>query len=55
MKCPGKRRHTSERSAIAAAIRLSRGNRPLRVYRCPLCKGWHLTKQEKRGRRDELD
>lgn len=47
-KCPGKRRHTSQRAAIAAAIRLSRNNVPLRVYRCPFCHGWHLTKQQRR-------
>jgi hypothetical protein len=45
MTC-GKRRHINELSAIAAAIRLSGARAtPLRVYRCPDCAGWHLTKR----------
>ena len=47
MAC-GKRRHPTETSAIAAAIRLSRFNRPLRVYHCPACGHWHLTKTPKK-------
>jgi hypothetical protein len=42
--CAGKRRHRTWISAVAAAIRLSRQNIPLRVYRCPRG-GWHLTSQ----------
>lgn len=41
----GKRRHPTQIAAIAAALRLSRFNRPLRVYQCPDCGGWHLTKK----------
>lgn len=43
--CKGKRRHRTEQAAIAAAIRLSHFNRPLRVYHCPVCSGFHLTKR----------
>lgn len=39
----GKRRHPNATAAIAAAIRCSKRGRPLRVYRCPDCGGWHLT------------
>lgn len=46
--CNGKRRR-SLMQAIAAAIRLSRRGTPLRVYRCPDCETWHLTKQPLRG------
>jgi hypothetical protein len=42
----GKVRYTSEHKAIGAAIRSSRrGGLPLRVYQCPGCHGWHLTKR----------
>lgn len=42
----GKVRHTNQSAAIASAIRSSkRGGTPLRVYRCPGCKGFHLTKR----------
>lgn len=32
---------------MSAALRSSRrsGGRPLRVYECPECRGWHLTKR----------
>lgn len=43
-RCKGKRSHHSLESAIAAAVRLSRNNVPLRPYRCPTASGvWHLT------------
>jgi uncharacterized protein YlaI len=38
-----KKRRDSEEEAIAAAIRCSRRGKPLRVYLCPECGGWHLT------------
>lgn len=44
----GKVRYTSERTAIRKAIASSRhAGLALRVYRCPDCKGWHLTKKPK--------
>lgn len=47
-KCPsGKRRHEDEMAAIAAALRRSRSGTPLRVYPCPTCGGYHLTKMRK--------
>ena len=51
MKCPEKRRYTTyERAVAAALVRLeSKDDLPaLAVYRCPLCAGFHLTKQEQR-------
>lgn len=42
MSC-GKKRRPTEEAAIAAAIRCSRRGKPLRVYECPDCGGWHLT------------
>lgn len=45
----GKRRYRSERDAIGSALCCARKRgTALRVYACPKCKGWHLTKQEKR-------
>jgi hypothetical protein len=42
----GKVRYTNERTAIRKAILSSRhAALALRVYRCPGCKGWHLTKK----------
>lgn len=47
--CNGKRRHATWESAVAAAIRLSRANRPLRVYQCDRCGDFHLTHRLARG------
>lgn len=45
LRC-GKNRHIHESHAIRSAIASSRrGGLALRVYRCPGCKGWHLTKR----------
>lgn len=42
----GKNRYSDEGYAIRNAIASSRrGGLPLRTYRCPDCKGWHLTKR----------
>jgi hypothetical protein len=46
--CPTqhKRCHPDYETAIAAAIRLSaRRGVALRVYQCPHCQSWHLTKR----------
>ncbi len=34
----------------ARAVRVTRGldQKPLRVYACPKCRGWHLTSKEQR-------
>ena len=40
---------TSARLALATIIRKDRTDRPkteARAYRCPRCRGWHLTSQE---------
>jgi hypothetical protein len=43
--CGRKRRHPTQLDAIASAIRCSaRAGHPLRVYACPDCGGWHLTR-----------
>ena len=42
----GKSRYATKREAIRYAIASSkRSELPLRVYRCPTCKGFHLTKR----------
>lgn len=45
--CSQKRRFRSRAAALATIdwIRTKgedRGRRPVRAYRCPACKGWHL-------------
>lgn len=43
--CGRKTRYESEQVAKSSAGRLeSEGAPPLRAYKCPICKGWHLTK-----------
>lgn len=43
----GKTRYTHEKAAIRAAMGASRrSGLGLRVYRCPDCRGWHLTKKK---------
>lgn len=44
-KCSWKRRFESERIArVRAAEAEAVAGQPIYVYRCPICKGWHLTK-----------
>lgn len=48
--CVSKKKYPSEahaQSSGAMAELLS--NRPLRVYKCPRCKLWHLTKRDASG------
>lgn len=47
--CRDKTRHATQGKALVAAVRAARRGDRLRVYRCPICKGWHLTSQEKRA------
>jgi hypothetical protein len=45
--CKSKRRYTTEAFAQRVAMRATRQRgTPLRVYPCPLCKGWHITKRK---------
>lgn len=51
----GKQRYATEAyaraqlvGAIMAANRGSKTRREIRVYHCPLCKGWHLTSKPER-------
>lgn len=50
----GKRRYSTPQEALnVASHRVGyRGTRTrlLRVYHCPACNGWHLTKQRRRNR-----
>ena len=42
----GKRRCATYEDALAYLLRLSRLSKdPLRIYECPTCSGWHLTKR----------
>lgn len=47
--CQTKRRFTSEKEAVSAAEHqmLVRHDLELTVYKCELCGGWHLTRQER--------
>lgn len=46
-ECPasGKKQYHTYSSAVSVAVQRSRHVGPLRVYRCPECKKWHLTKR----------
>lgn len=51
--CTGKRRYRDEIAAMLALGRIGdrgqdRGDRPVTQYRCPYCRGWHLTSQTRR-------
>lgn len=57
MKCPsGKISMTSRKQAeqkMRAYWRTKRpGKMPTRVYKCPLCEGWHMTSAPMRRRSD---
>ena len=42
--CFGKKTYPTQTKAISAAIGSSRTfGKPMRPYRCPVCKKWHLT------------
>jgi hypothetical protein len=44
--CTGKKRYVSEIEAIRAAIVTSaKWARPMRHYRCPACRGYHVTSE----------
>jgi hypothetical protein len=47
--CQAKRRFTSEREAQATADHqmLIKPDLELTVYKCELCGGWHLTRQQR--------
>lgn len=50
--CVNKRRYTDEpqaRAAGLAAIENNRNASRLFVYRCPVCRGWHLTRAAQAG------
>ena len=40
--CTSKVRYPTYRRAVRAALRYARIG-PNRIYRCPVCRGWHLT------------
>lgn len=50
--CKGKRRYRDHDEAVTALHKLrnksTRSRVPSRPYECPVCKGWHVTSQEKR-------
>jgi hypothetical protein len=45
VKCSDKSRYKTRTKALLHALsRVRNGAPPLRAYRCPECRGWHLTK-----------
>jgi hypothetical protein len=44
--CEEKRGYPTEHKAYMALLRRLSFARGLRVYRCPICRMWHLTSQE---------
>jgi len=49
--CKRKTRFTSDAAAQAALKKIKSGwfsKKPSRVYKCPVCSGWHLTSRPKR-------
>lgn len=49
-RCTDKVRYRDELGAkIALANTQAKDHGEKRVYRCPICRGWHLTSQEHRG------
>ena len=45
-QCGKKRRYRSEHDArLSANNGMTKRGTPLRVYRCPICNGWHITKR----------
>lgn len=49
--CRGKVRYDKKGAVTAANRRWTESRKKLRIYPCPICGGWHLTKQI----RDESD
>ena len=48
--CDGKKRYETESEAIIAGLGFSRHHGSgIRVYLCPICKGYHLTTQTEDG------
>lgn len=48
--CRNKRRYANEPAAKAALQRINpyrMNDRPTRSYKCPLCNGYHLTRQQR--------
>jgi len=44
--CHGKQRYPAEITALIEAQKCAAARKiALRVYQCPVCKGWHMTKQ----------
>ena len=48
--CKRKRRYSSRRAAVDAAVPRLRSAVRLRAYRCERCDRWHLTSQHERSR-----
>lgn len=50
-RCQDKRRYRDELGAkVALASAQARDKGEKRAYRCPFCRGWHLTSQERKPR-----
>jgi hypothetical protein len=53
--CPatGKQQYTQRLAVSAAIVRSRAAGRPMRVYKCPFCRRFHLTSQPRRKADDE--
>jgi hypothetical protein len=51
LSCKKKTRYANDAAAQSALKRINPAGKlkkPRRVYKCPICSGWHLTSQPKR-------
>lgn len=57
--CKAKVRYRDRIAALVSLAVLRRqdnaGHAETRAYRCPICRGWHLTSQEPRSRKDSTN
>jgi len=45
LMCHRKHRYAARIEALIEAAKHAKGPQPMRAYRCPCCRGWHITKK----------